>query len=132
MPVVIRPSSLRLMLGITPGCGRALRAALGSPSVFVLDSARRLCSAMGAIVRARDALVASGGDAGRRAGVAPRLLPIPVWLLQAAASMLGKGAATQRLCGNLQVDISKARARLGWTPPISVDEGLRRVIAKPS
>ena len=68
----------------------------------------------------------------RAAGVAPRLLPIPAWLLQAAASMLGKGAATQRLCGNLQVDISKARARLGWTPPISVDEGLRRVIAKPS
>jgi nucleoside-diphosphate-sugar epimerase len=26
----------------------------------------------------------------------------------------------------LQVDISKARNLLGWTPPVSVDEGLRR------
>lgn len=67
---------------------------------------------------------------GRAAGVNPRLLPIPAWMLQAGASLLGKGAAVQRLCGNLQVDISKARALLGWTPPISVDEGLARVIAK--
>lgn len=67
---------------------------------------------------------------GRAAGVNPRLLPIPARMLQTAASLLGKGAVAQRLCGNLQVDISKARALLGWTPPISVDEGLARVIAK--
>ena len=66
----------------------------------------------------------------RAAGVASRILPIPAWILQTAASLLGKGAAAQRLCGNLQIDISKARTHLGWRPPISVDEGLRRVIAK--
>jgi nucleoside-diphosphate-sugar epimerase len=63
------------------------------------------------------------------AGVPARLLPIPVWALQAGASLAGKGDAVQRLCGNLQVDISKARRLLGWTPPISVDEGLRRAAA---
>ena len=31
-----------------------------------------------------------------------------------------------RLCGSLQVDISKTRELLGWVPPLSVDEGLRR------
>ncbi len=63
------------------------------------------------------------------AGVPARLLPVPVWALQAGASLLGKGDAVQRLCGNLQVDISKARSLLGWVPPMSVEEGLRRAMA---
>jgi nucleoside-diphosphate-sugar epimerase len=62
------------------------------------------------------------------AGVSSRLLPVPMWALQAAASMLGRGAAVQRLCGNLQVDISKACSLLGWVPPVSVEEGLRRAM----
>ena len=62
------------------------------------------------------------------AGVPARLLPVPVWALQMGASLLGKGDAVQRLCGNLQVDISKARSLLGWVPPVSVEEGLRRAM----
>jgi nucleoside-diphosphate-sugar epimerase len=57
-----------------------------------------------------------------------RLLPVPVWALKAGALLLGKGDAVQRLCGNLQVDISKSRTLLGWNPPISVDEGLRLAV----
>lgn len=64
----------------------------------------------------------------RAAGLAARLWPVPVWALQAAASALGKGASMRRLYGNLQVDISKARTVLGWVPPVSVDEGLRRAL----
>ena len=63
------------------------------------------------------------------AGVPARLLPVPVWALEAGASLLGKGDAGRRLCGNLQVDISKARSLLGWVPPVAVYEGLRRVMA---
>lgn len=58
-----------------------------------------------------------------------RFLPAPVWLLEAGATLLGKREAVQRLCGNLQVDISKARRLLGWMPPVSVDEGLRRAVS---
>jgi nucleoside-diphosphate-sugar epimerase len=61
------------------------------------------------------------------ASVPARLLPVPVWALELAGRLLGKGDAVQRLCSNLQVDISKARSLLGWVPPVSVDEGLRRV-----
>jgi nucleoside-diphosphate-sugar epimerase len=63
------------------------------------------------------------------AGVPACLLPVPGWALQAGASLLGKGDAVQRLCGNLQVDIAKARSLLGWVPPVSVEEGLRRAMA---
>ena len=54
-----------------------------------------------------------------------RFLPVPVWLLHAGGALLGRRAAVQRLCGNLQVDISKARHLLGWVPPVTVGEALR-------
>jgi nucleoside-diphosphate-sugar epimerase len=62
------------------------------------------------------------------AGVSARLFSVPVWVLQAGATIVGKGDAVQRLSGNLQVDISKARSLLGWLPPVSVEEGLRRTM----
>jgi len=57
-----------------------------------------------------------------------RLLPAPKSVLMAGATILGKRDVAQRLCGNLQVDISKARSLLGWVPPVSVEEGLRRAV----
>lgn len=58
-------------------------------------------------------------------GKPARLLPIPSGLMQGAASLLGRGNVAQRLFGSLQVDISKNRALLGWTPPVTLDQGLR-------
>jgi UDP-glucose 4-epimerase len=66
----------------------------------------------------------------RRMGIAlgkpARMLPVPAWILETSASILGKQALAQRLCGSLQVDIEKTRALLDWTPPVSVDEALRK------
>ena len=74
----------------------------------------------------------STADLLRRLGAAmdkrARLLDIPPALLSAAAAMIGKRAIAQRLLGNLQVDISHTCRTLGWKPPISVDEGLRRAV----
>ena len=55
-----------------------------------------------------------------------KLLPIPVWLLQMAASLLGKRAVAQRLCSSLQLDITKTRQLLNWTPLVSVDDALHK------
>lgn len=63
---------------------------------------------------------------GNAMGRPARLVPMPAGLLQLGATVLGKKAMAQRLLGSLQVDISKARQVLGWQPPLSVDEGLRR------
>jgi nucleoside-diphosphate-sugar epimerase len=59
-------------------------------------------------------------------GKPSRLIPVPASLLMMGATLIGKKAMVQRLLGSLQVDISKARDLLGWEPPISVEEGLRR------
>ncbi|MCQ4314766.1 SDR family oxidoreductase [Stutzerimonas zhaodongensis] len=54
-----------------------------------------------------------------------RLVRVPASMLQIGATLLGKKAMAQRLLGSLQVDITKTRGLLGWTPPYTVEEGLR-------
>ena len=53
-----------------------------------------------------------------------RLLPIPLALLRVGGSLLGKRGEVDRLMGSLQVDSGHTRAQLGWTPPVSVEDGL--------
>ena len=55
-----------------------------------------------------------------------RLIPVPVGLITLGAKMIWRPSIAQRLCGSLQVDIGKTKELLGWSPPVSVDEGLRR------
>ena len=64
---------------------------------------------------------------GQALGRPARLLPMPTWALEAAATLLGKRSISMRLCASLQVDISKTRRILGWNPPVSVDEALVKV-----
>lgn len=57
-------------------------------------------------------------------GKSARLVPVPNAALTVIAGLLGKREVAQRLCGSLQVDISKTRRVLDWTPPLTVDAGL--------
>ncbi len=59
-----------------------------------------------------------------RQGARAPMLPCPTWLLQGAASMMGRGAEAARLLGSLQVDSAPIRADLHWVPPHSVAQGL--------
>ncbi|MBJ2176855.1 SDR family oxidoreductase [Pseudomonas veronii] len=56
-----------------------------------------------------------------------RLLAVPCAILSFTANLLGQRSVAQRLCGSLQVDISKTRSLLQWAPPLSVDEALKIV-----
>lgn len=67
---------------------------------------------------------------GQAQGTPARLFYTPIVILKLGAAMLGKQTIYQRLCGSLQVDIGKTRELLDWTPPVSVDEGLRRAAIK--
>ncbi|MEC5212816.1 nucleoside-diphosphate-sugar epimerase [Polaromonas sp. CG_9.5] len=55
-----------------------------------------------------------------------RLIPVPASWLKLAAKMVGKQDVAQRLCGSLQVDIEKTRQLLGWRPPLTLDQGLKK------
>ncbi len=60
--------------------------------------------------------------------VPARLIPVPMVFLQLAAKMLRKEKLVQKVCGSLQLDISKTKELLAWTPLESVDQGLSQIL----
>jgi nucleoside-diphosphate-sugar epimerase len=54
------------------------------------------------------------------------VMPVPASLLKLAATMLGRRDVANRLIDSLQVDSSRTREILGWTPRTGVDVGLRQ------
>lgn len=65
---------------------------------------------------------------GQAMGRPVRLLPIPGAWIEWASAMVGKRNVAQRLCGSLQVDIEKTRRLLGWRPPLTLDQGLKKTV----
>jgi len=99
----------------------AIRACLEHPAAagqtFLLDDGRPVSTPE--LVRA----------IARAMGRPARLLPVPVGMLAFAGALLGKRAAVARLTGSLHVDSSAIRARLGWTPPYTMEAGLAATVA---
>jgi UDP-4-keto-D-QuiNAc 4-reductase len=60
----------------------------------------------------------------RAQGAPSRLLPVPSSWLRGAMRLVGKSDMAQRLLGDLQVDSTKARELLGWTPPFGFEAGV--------
>lgn len=60
-------------------------------------------------------------------GTPANLFSFPPALLKLGGLLVGRSAVYDRLCGSLEVDDTNTRNLLDWRPPISVDEGLRRV-----
>jgi len=59
-------------------------------------------------------------------GKTERLIAVPEQLLIYVANYSGKRAIAQRLCGSLQIDMSKTCTLWGWYPPVSVDTALHK------
>ncbi|WBA07874.1 UDP-glucose 4-epimerase family protein [Salinivibrio kushneri] len=57
------------------------------------------------------------------------LLPIPAWLLTRMAQLVNKPQLSQRLCGDLQVDIHKTMGQLNWQPRYSVEQGIAKTVS---
>ncbi len=148
--VVIRPP-LVYGPGVRGNFLRLMRAvARGTPLPFgAVDNRRSLCALdnlVDLVVRCLDHPAAAGRvfmvsddedlstpalihHMARASGGRARLLPVPVLLLRAGATLVGRRVVLERLIGTLQVDIGETRRRLGWSPPIGVEEGMRRTVA---
>lgn len=61
---------------------------------------------------------------GQALGQPARLIPVPMSWLEASFSLMGKRELGRRLCESLQVDITKTRKLLNWSPIISPNEAL--------
>ena len=89
-------------------------------------------------VRQQTLVVADGEDVstadfiraiGHALGRPARLLNVPLPLLRGVAGLLGRAEAVDKLLAPLQVDARKARQQLGWTPPLTLAQGLQRAAA---
>ena len=61
-------------------------------------------------------------------GFSVRLFPLPLSFLKFFGFILGKKNEIDRLIGSLQIDNSYTKKTLDWTPPVSVEEGIRRMV----
>ena len=59
-------------------------------------------------------------------GVSLTLYPCPPRILEIIANAFGKQFLAQRILGSLCVNAGKAEEKLQWTPPVNVQEGLKR------
>lgn len=57
-------------------------------------------------------------------GCPARLVNLSPTLIKLAAKLVGKPRIADRLCGSLQLDITKTKELLGWKPKFSFDDGL--------
>jgi UDP-4-keto-D-QuiNAc 4-reductase len=136
----VKANFLRLLRWVDRGWLLPLAAIRNSRS---LVSVWNLCDLLGTLLVAAHAggetwMVSDGEDLStpelvRRLAAAmqrrARLVPVPESALRASGALLGRAAEVARLCDSLVVDIGRTRDRLGWAPPLGVDEGLRRTVA---
>jgi nucleoside-diphosphate-sugar epimerase len=135
----VRANFLRLLRSIERGWPLPLGAVKNHRS---LVSVWNLCDLVVNVLRHPSApgrawMVSDGEDLStpqlvRRIGDAmgrtPRLLPVPVGWMQWVGALTGRQALVTQLCGSLTLDIAATRERLDWSPPLSVDESLRRTV----
>jgi len=57
-----------------------------------------------------------------------RLVPVPASLLKLIGGLTGRKAELDRLCGSLAIDVAPTRRELGWSPLLTVDEGIARTV----
>lgn len=142
-PLVYGPGVKANFLAMMRWLGRGIPLPLGSitenrRSLVALDNLVDLVStcidhpgAANQVLLVADGESLSTAELLRRMGDAlgrpARLIPLPPGVLAFGARLLGRPGIAQRLCDSLELDIAKTRDLLAWSPPVSVDEGLRRV-----
>lgn len=146
--IIVRPP-LIYGVGGRGGLGRLLQLVQrGVPLPFANARNRRSLVALDNVVDllvqcVRDAralgeafLVSDGQDVstadliqklGALVGRSPRLFSLPVPAVRWVASMVGRSELAARVYDSFQLDTSKVVRLLGWKPPRTLEEGLRRL-----
>jgi len=56
------------------------------------------------------------------------LFPFPISILKFLGSIFGRSEEINRLVGSLRIDNSYTKKILNWSPPLSIEEGIRRMV----
>lgn len=91
-------------------------------------------AAAGKTFLVRDGEDVSTGELVRRIrhlqGRPPRLLPVPQGMMTLALHLFGQDGLASRLFGSLTVDDTPIRRELNWKPPLTLEEGLARMLGR--
>lgn len=61
----------------------------------------------------------------------PIMFSVPEGLLKTLAGLAGRREAMEKMTGSLTVNMEKIRHRLGWSPPFTLEEGMRETLKEP-
>ena len=133
----VKANFLALLRWVNSGIPVPLGAVRNSRSLLALDNLVGLITkcidhpgAANQVFLAADSEDLSTGDLVRRIGLAlrrpVRLYSVPPDILRAIGALMGRSRQMSRLCDSLQIDTSKARDVLGWSPEISVERALQK------
>lgn len=67
---------------------------------------------------------------GEALGRPARLVAVPEPLMRFAAKLVGRGETWRKLADDLQIDPAKAKNLLGWSPPLTLREGIARALSR--
>lgn len=62
----------------------------------------------------------------RASGQRPLLFPFSVKILKSLAWITGRGSDFEKFSSSLTLDIEHTKSTLSWSPPVSLDDGIRR------
>ena len=148
--VVIRPplvyghgvrANFRMLISLVEsGLPLPLAAIANSRSLVSLDNLVSLCVACSSDSRAAGEVFLVSDDRdlstpelirmiAEAMGRQARLFPVPPRLLELMAYPLGMGSSVRRLTESLRVSIEHTRQRLDWSPPVTVEQGLRATVS---
>ncbi len=105
----------RSMLYVENFCSAVL-ACLGIPA----SDARTFLISDGRDISTAELIRSMAAALGRPA----RLFAVPVGVLRLGGKMTGYAGEVRRLIDSLQVDSSRIRSQLSWTPPVSFERGM--------
>ena len=133
----VKANFLQMMRWLQKGIPLPLKALDNQRSLLAIDNlADLIATCLHHPAAANQIFLASDGEdisissllqrTGAALGKPAWLIPVPVMVLRGGARLGGQDAVMQRLCDSLQVDISKTRRVLGWTPPVKVSDALAK------
>jgi nucleoside-diphosphate-sugar epimerase len=131
----VKANFLRLMHAVQRGIPLPFAAVQNKRSLLYVDNlvdAIRVClhhpQAAGQTFLVSDGEDVSTPELIRRIARAlnrtARIVPVPMFLLQTGAALIGKTSAMNRLTGSLQINSHKIHQQLGWHPSFSMSQGL--------
>lgn len=135
----VKANFLKLLLAVQYGIPLPFATLTNKRSFIYLQNLVTALSACAVSPRARGETFHVSDDASlslaclvnelaRAMGHRARIFPCPEWLLVGLGKVTGRQQQIGSLVNHLEVDSAHIRAKLGWSPPVSFEQGIQKTV----